>query len=82
MTDENDFDTSVVDVMLPAGPIREIHVHIPIFDDDVDEAESQFFYAVLEIANATNLHLVTTEERNFSLCSIRDDDGKNIAIVS
>ena len=58
------------------NPTSEIDVPIPIFDDDVHEAESQFFYAVLEITNATNTDLVNTEEPNVALCNIRDNDGK------
>ena len=59
------------------NPTSEIDVPIPVFDDDVDEAESQFFYAVLEIANVTNPDLVDTDhEQNVTLCNIRDDDCK------
>ena len=82
LTDERDFDASVLIVRFPAdenNPISEIDVPVPIIDDDVDEAESQFFYAELEVvANATNLDLVDIENRNFdvALCNIRDDDGK------
>ena len=82
MTDERDFDASVLVVKFPAdenNPTSEIDVPIPIFDDDVDEAESQFFYVVLEIANATNPDLVDTEEPNLNvaLYDIRDNDGMN-----
>ena len=81
MTDERDFNASVLVVKFPAdenSPMSEIDVPIPIFDDDVDEAESQFFYAVLGITNATNPGLVDTEEPklNVTLCSIRDNDSK------
>ena len=82
-TDERDFNPSAVVVMFPADEttpyIYDIDVPIPIFDDDVDEAESQFFYAVLQIANATNTDLVNTEEPNVNvaLCNIRDNDGMN-----
>ena len=66
--------------MFPAdenGPISDIDASIRIFDDDVDEADSQFFYAVLEMLNATNPDLVDTEVTlNVTFCTIRDNDSK------
>ena len=80
MTDDRDFDASVLVVMFPAdenSPMSEIDVPIPIFDDDVDEAESQFFYAVFEILNVTNPDLVDIEATlNVTMCTIRDNDSK------
>ena len=81
MADARDFDTTVLVIKFPAdenSSISDIDVPIPITDDPVDEAESQFFYIVLEIANATNLDLVDTDEQtiNVALCNIRDDDSK------
>ena len=64
--------------MFPAdegNPQSDIDASIRIFDDDVDEAESQFFYAVFEILSATNLDLVDTEI-NVTLCNIRDNDSE------
>ena len=81
--DERDFNASVLVVKFPAdenNPMAEIEAPIPVFDDDVDEVESQFFYVVLEIANATNPGLVETDHKqrnlNVTLCNIRDNDGK------
>ena len=83
LTDENDFNSTVLVVMFPADensprPISEIDVPIPIFDDDVDEAESQFFYTIFEVLNATNPDLVQLREQNFTvaMCSIRDNDSE------
>ena len=59
------------------NPQSDIDVPIPIVDDTVDEAESQFFYILLEVLNATSLGLVTKDrDLTVSLCNIRDDDGK------
>ena len=79
MTDEDDFDTRVRFIMFPAdegSPQSDIDASIPVINDTVDEAESQFFYAVFEILNATNLELIDTGGINVTLCNIRDDDGK------
>lgn len=51
-------------------------VSIPIFDDDVNEAEEQIFVIQLQLVSAVNKERITFT-RQASLCRIVDNDGKN-----
>ena len=68
-------------VTFPADEGSHIDVPIPIVDDTVDEAKSQYFYAIFETLNVTNPNLVDTERTNSTLCDIRDNDSKYYNII-
>ena len=51
----------------------DISTPVPIFDDTVNEACSQFFVVQLQLLDATNRNLVNIG-RDFSHCTINDND--------
>ena len=55
-----------------------VSVFIPIFDDEVDEADEQDFSVSLDVVDATNRDLIRTSP-SVASCSIIDNDGKCIA---
>ena len=55
--------------------IADVDAFISIVDDDIDEADDQFFMAYLERVNATNPELAILE-RVVSTCIIVDNDRK------
>lgn len=79
-TDTNDFDATAFEVTwpsdegLPSGLTDET-VFIPITDDEIDEAEVQFFIVFLEILEAVNFDLITVSRAN-ATCVIVDNDGE------
>ena len=78
LTDEDDFDGSVLTVMFPADedqPLISVEVPVRINDDTMDEAEEQTLFVVLEMTNATKPQSVLIK-RNLSRCTIVDNDGK------
>lgn len=50
---------------------------LPITDDDVNEADEQFFFVYLIISNAANSDLITIT-RVASICTIVDNDRKSM----
>ena len=72
-----DFNDSVHIVTVPAGQrVEEITVDIPIFDDDIDEADEGFIL-LLEVVDPTVAPFVDLSTRNASLGRIDDDDCKS-----
>ncbi len=57
------------------NPRTDFDVPIPVFDDNVDEADDQFFIVHLVVVNATNRNLIVIE-RAASNCIIVDNDRK------
>ena len=49
--------------------------HIPVFDDDIDEADKQFFIVQLILTDAIDRTLIQLT-RSFSRCVIIDNDCK------
>lgn len=77
--DANDFNTTVFEVTFPVDEgssfIVDIPADISIADDEVDEAEMQYFIAYLEILDAVNFDLINIA-REVTYCSIIDNDGE------
>ena len=77
MTDEADFNITIFEVTFPAdegrAPATDIDAFIPIVDDEVDEAQIQFFIAYLEVQNYANFDLIVLP-RVVSRCIIVDND--------
>ena len=55
------------------NPQTDLNVPIPIFDDDIDEADVQSFIAQLVLVSAVNGDLITIE-RAVANCIIIDND--------
>ena len=76
-SDENDFDNTVITATFAAdaggNPTTDLNVPIPVFDDDIDEADDQIFIAQLVVVSAVNRGLITIE-RDASNCIIVDND--------
>ena len=75
--DDMDFDSATITATFQAdegGNARtDLPVPIPIFDDDIDEANDQFFIAHLVVVRAVNPALITLEQ-TASRCRIIDND--------
>lgn len=74
-SDENDFNSSRILVIFPADGVTNVLAPIPIIDDEVNEANRQYFIAHLEILEAINRDLITLT-RDVSTCIIHDNDGE------
>ena len=75
-----DFNDSVHIVTVPAGrKVEDISVDIPIFDDDIDEADEGFIL-LLEIVDHAVAPFVDLSTRNASLGRIDDDDCKSESV--
>lgn len=76
-TDEQDFDATVITISFGADELAIVSVPAPIsiIDDETNEAEEQFFIAVLRVANAINPSLVKNDQGNVAICTINDNDG-------
>ena len=77
--DLNDFDSSPRTITFPADvgmdTVTDLSVPIPVTDDDVDEADDQFFIAQLVVVDAiSRSHLVIA--RSNTNCIIVDNDRK------
>ena len=74
LIDTNDFNATVFEVVFPGGEtsIADVDAFISINDDEIDEADDQFFVVYLEIVNATNR--LAQLERVISICNIVDND--------
>ena len=75
---ENDFNTSTITETFQADEggnytITYLNVSIPIFDDDIDEANDQFFITTFEVVSAVNPALITLDQIA-SRCQIIDND--------
>ena len=72
-----DFNDSVHIVTVPAGrKVEDINVDIPIFDDDIDEADEGFIL-LLEVVDPAVAPFVDLSARSASLGRIDDDDCKS-----
>ena len=78
----NDFDSTATMITFNADeggiPHTSLMALVPIVNDDIDEADSQFFFAHLVIVNALDESLIEIT-RNTSRCVIFDDDRKFFA---
>ena len=76
-SDGRDFDNSTITATFPAdeggNATTDLVVPIPVFDDDVDEANNQYFIIKLVVVNAINTNL-TTLTQEASRCIIIDND--------
>ena len=61
--------------------IIDVDAFIPIFDDEVDEAEKQFFIAYLELVDSINPDLIMLP-RVICRCIILDNDRELVLILS
>lgn len=74
--DLDDFDENSIQVVFPADELMlSIPAPVAITDDEVDEADIQFFIVLLELVDATGNDLANTAPRNTSVCEILDNDG-------
>ena len=72
-----DFNDSVHIVTVPAGQrVEDINVDIPIFDDEIDEAD-EGFVILLEVVDPAVAPFVDLSTCNASLGRIDDNDGKS-----
>ena len=62
------------------NPVTDVNVPVPIFDDEVNEAE-QFFIVTLEVVSAENINLIQLDQ-NVSRCRIIDNDRKCWAFLT
>lgn len=76
-----DFDTTEQMIEFPADGALNVSVYITINDDEIDEAEEQYFIVYMEVFNATNLSLLINDVRNSSTGIIVDNDGKLISMT-
>ena len=79
-TGANDFNTTAFEVTFSPNegettPIAEIPAFISIVDDEINEADHQYFIVFLEIIGAVNFDLIEIG-RNVSTCIIIDNDGE------
>ena len=79
LLDLGDFDATAQTIIFPADegmtPISDLPVSIPVTDDEVDEADDQFFIAQLVVVDAiSRSHLVIA--RSATNCIIVDNDRK------
>ena len=76
----NDFNTTAFDITFPAdefGNIADVPEAISIVDDEIDEAQEQFFIIVLEVLEAVNFDLLRIT-RNISVGTIVDNEGESL----
>ena len=71
-----DFNDSVHIVTVPSGrKVEDINVFIPIFDDDIDEAD-EGFVVLLEVVDPAVAPFVDLSSHNASLGRIDDNECK------
>ena len=59
------------------NPTTDLNVPIPVYDDEIDEADDQFFVTQLVVVSAVNRGLITIEHAT-SECIIVDNDREYI----
>ena len=73
----NDFNNTVITATFEAdeggNPQTDLDVPIPVIDDEINEADNQFFIVQLVVVSAVNRDLITIE-RAASKCIIVDND--------
>ena len=78
-TDEEDFNTTVFEVVFPADelidPVGSVDAFISVVDDDINENSEQLFVVVVEAAGAINSRLLSIT-RNLTICRLMDNDRK------
>ena len=77
-SDLNDFSNAAINITFYPdvdSRLNELEVPIPIFDDDVDEADEQIFVVELRLVSAVNADAISIS-RETSLCRIVDNDSK------
>ena len=76
--DRVDFDPSVITVRFEAdegGQQNNVSSPVPIFDDDIDEANEEFFVMNLRLTDSVSGSGIVISRPN-SLGIIRDNDSK------
>ena len=68
-----DYNTSAIPIVFHAGFARTIPVLIEVFDDEIDEADEEYFVIFLE-TNDSRVDL--SHGLSASMCAIRDDESK------
>ena len=63
------------------NPITDLIVPIPVTDDDVDEADDQFFIAQLVLVDSISRNLITIA-RDASMCIIVDNDREYLITIN
>ena len=77
-----DFNDSVHIVTVPAGQrVEDITVNIPIFDDEIDEAD-EGFVVLLEVVDLAVAPFVDLSTRNTALGRIDDNDCKYFVLCT
>ena len=56
------------------SPVNDLRVHVPIIDDDINEAPEEYF--IIKLDSASSNKLVKVVEPRASLGKIVDDDRK------
>lgn len=83
-TERKDFNNSVITVIFEAdeigASINNVSVSVPIFDDEIDEAEAEVFVVDLTLASSNVNNNQIAISRRSSLCAINDDDGEYILL--
>ena len=78
-TDEEDFNTTLFEVVFPADefidPVGSVDAFISVVEDDINENSEQLFVAFIEVAGAINSRLLSIT-RNVTICRIMDNDRK------
>ena len=79
LLDLGDFDATAQTIIFPADvgmiPITDLPVPIPVTDDEVDEADDQFFIAQLMVVDKISHHNFIIG-RKATICIIVDNDRK------
>ena len=75
-----DYNDSIVYCTFPAGNVTQlVNNQVNIYDDTVDE-DSQFFFVLLEVQNATHQNRVKLAT-SITKCRIDDNDGENMIFL-
>ena len=76
-SDFDDFENNPINGTFPADegltPQTSLDVSIPVIDDEIDEADNQYFVAHLMVVDAVNDTLIVIQRAD-SNCIIVDDD--------
>ena len=71
--ERKDYDSSILWVQFEPGGPRTKQVSIELFEDEVDEADLEYFVLFLETDTDSNMNIIGG--RFAVLCAIEDNDG-------
>ena len=76
-----DFSTDAIDITFPADEgaslTLQIDAVIPIVDDQIDEADGEYFILHLSLLNGASFSPSATLSDSVSVGTITDNDGKS-----